>query len=313
MKVFIAILFSLIASVGFNYSAYVMKREVDKLPKVKFEFSWPVLKAFITCWPWIAGVLISIAGGAFYAVALLFAPVSIVQPLAGTGIVLLAYLAIKNLGEKPKRMDLAAAGMIVLGVALIGVSMAEGVPENVKHDPVELWIFTGVAVLLSLIIPLAMRRDPKREGAALGVCVGILYGLTAIFGKLLLVDWANRWPKEHLMGLFSSVFLIAWVVTLIAGFITYQAALQRGMAVVVAPVVAGLSQLIPILGGTIALNEPFPKNPGLIAARIIAFALIMAATVILSSRAEEILPTEVEEDQAQRGSSLNPLPRQQEE
>lgn len=313
MSVFLAILVSLIAAVGFNYALYMMKREVEKLPKVKFKLSWSVLKAFLGCRPWVFSILLTGVSGICYAVALTIAPISIVQPIRGSGIVLLVYLAIKNLGEKPGRLDLTAMGMMVLGVALIGISMAEGMPETVEYDAVEVWIFTGVAVLLAAVIPLVLRQNPQREGAALGICVGILYGLAIVLAKLFLVDWTNQWPKKHLMVLFSSVYLIPWIIVILVGLITYQAAFQRGRAVIVAPVVAGLSELVPILGGTIVLNEPFPDNPGLIAARILAFALIIAATVILSGRAEEILPAEGEEDQAREATSLSSLPQQGEE
>jgi len=55
----------------------------------------------------------------------------------------------------------------------------------------------------------------------------------------------------------------------------------------VVPIVSGLSQLIPILGGMIALNEPFPESGALTAIRVLAFALILCATVVLSKTAEE--------------------------
>jgi hypothetical protein len=89
---------------------------------------------------------------------------------------------------------------------------------------------------------------------------------------------------------FTSIFLLAWALTLIPAFIMLQAALQRGMAVVVVPIVAGLSQLVPILGGMIALNEPFPESTALSALRVLAFVLILGATVVLARTAEEPSP-----------------------
>ena len=55
----------------------------------------------------------------------------------------------------------------------------------------------------------------------------------------------------------------------------------------VVPLLAGLSQLVPIALGMVALHEKFPKSPALSVLRIVAFALILVATVILSRRAEE--------------------------
>src|SRR5450759_916828 len=73
--------------------------------------------------------------------------------------------------------------------------------------------------------------------------------------------------------------------TLVPAFIILQAALQKGQAIVVVPLLAGLSQLVPIALGMVALHEKFPKRPALSVLRIFAFALILVATVILSRRA----------------------------
>jgi hypothetical protein len=66
-----------------------------------------------------------------------------------------------------------------------------------------------------------------------------------------------------------------------------QAALQRGMAVIVIPPYNGLMVLVPIVVGTVALDERFPQSTVLTVLRLISFVLIVAGTVILSRRAEE--------------------------
>lgn len=264
---------------------------MEKLPAVKLEISWTVFTAFATNKPWLIAIGISLVGGAFYSVAILLAPISVVQPIVASGVALLAYLAIKNLGEKPGKADLYAIGVTILGVILIGVSLAEGIPPEADHDPVVLWIFAGVVVLVAIIVPFLMRGGGNRQAAGLGISVGLLFGIAAIFARLMLLDWSNQFSARGVSVLFVSIFLIGWALTMIPAFIMLQAALQRGMAVVVVPIVAGLSQLIPILGGMIALNEPFPESGVLTAVRILAFALILGATVVLARTAEESSPT----------------------
>ncbi|MBU4178969.1 MAG: hypothetical protein KJ907_12515 [Actinobacteria bacterium] len=269
---------------------YLQKKAVEELPSVKLKISWTVFKAFATNKPWLIAIGISLVGGAFYSIAILLAPISVVQPIVASGIALLAYLAMKNLGERPGKADLYAIGVTVLGVILIGVSLAEGIPPEAEHDPVVLWIFAGVVALVAIIVPFLMRGGGNRQAAGLGISVGLLFGIAAIFARLLLLDWSNQFSARGVSVLFVSIFLIGWALTLIPAFIMLQAALQRGMAVVVVPIVAGLSQLIPILGGMIALNEPFPESGVLTAVRILAFALILGATVVLARTAEESSP-----------------------
>ena len=229
MKTSFAIACAVAASLAFNYAMYAQKKAVGTLPEVKMQLSWSVIKAFLSNRAWLLSMVVVLFGSALYAYALTVAPISIVQPIMASGVALLAYLAIKNLGEKPRRIDLVAIGLSILGVALIGVSLAEGLPKDVKHSPVSLWIFTAALVVVAIVIPLAMMKgSDARKAAGLGIAVGILYGTSAVFAKLLLVDWSAQWSQRGLLVVFSSVFLVAWAVTLVPAFIILQAALQKG-------------------------------------------------------------------------------------
>jgi len=241
MGTVIAVACAVLASLAFNYAMYMQKKAVGALPEVKMQISWPVLKAFLTNGPWLASMIVVLAGSGLYAYALTAAPISVVQPIMASGVALLAYLAVKNLGEQPRRIDLVAIGMSILGVILIGVSLAEGLPKDVKHSPGSLWIFTAVLVVVAIIVPLvAARGSNARIAAAMGISVGIMYGASAVFAKLMLEDWSSRWSHQGMLALFSSIFLIAWAVTLVPAFILLQAALQKGMAIVVVPLMASL-------------------------------------------------------------------------
>ena len=292
MGTFFSITCAVAASLAFNYAMYAQKKAVGSLPAVELRPSWSVFKAFLTNGPWLASLLFILGGSALYAYALATAPISIVQPIMASGVALLAYLAIKNLGEEPRRKDLVAIGMSILGVLLVSISLAEGLPKNVKHSAGSLWIITAVLVALSAIIPfLARGRPAGQKSAALGITVGILYGTSAVFAKLLLVDWSGQWAQKGIAVAFSSIFVVAWAVTLIPAFIVLQAALQKGMAIVVAPIVAGLNQLVPIAIGMIALHEKLPRSIWLGIIRVLGFVLVLSATVILSRRAETPSPT----------------------
>lgn len=287
MKTLIAVICSVAAAIGFNYSAYLWKKSVDCLPPVKFKFQREVLKAFFTNRTWLTGTGFMLGASVLYGVALSLAKVSVVTPIVASGIALLAYLAIKNLGEKPRRIDLAAICLNVLGVVCIGASLAEDVSgksgtETLTFNPAILWTVAGVAVLLAILVPLAMRAaGGNREAAGLGIAVGIFYGLNAIFARILLYDWTQG---EFLHSL---LFVAAWAAVVVPGLVIYQAALQKGMAVIVVPVQAGIAQLIPIAVGMAVLGESFPESGALTALRIAGFSLILAGTVILAQRSEE--------------------------
>ncbi len=279
----LAIFVSLGAAAFLNYGAFYQKIAVDNLPRVELRLSWTVAKSFITNKPWLFSMGIMTLGGILFAIAIAIAPISIVVPLVGSGVALLAYLAITRLGEQPGKKDLYAIAMSIVGVIFIAISMTGGMPEKITHDPVELWVFTGVCVGIGLLVALFTSRGTGgRQAAGLGIMVGMLFGCVGIFARLLLVDWGNRWSREGIAVIFRSVFLLPCAILLIISVITYQAALQRGMAVIVVPLVAALANVIPIIGGMWALNEHLPGSTPLATLRLLGFALILVSAVMLS-------------------------------
>ena len=292
MNTVLAVVCAVGTAICFNLAMYFNKKAVAELPAVGLrQEKKGVLKAFLTNRLMHRFMVFGLIGAALYVVAISMAPVSIVQPIVSSGVVLLAYLAIKNLGERPRRIDYFAIGLNITGVIFLGVSLAEGLPKDVEHDPVMLWICVALVVSLAVLVPFVTRgRTGNRQAAALGISIGLLYGIASVFARLMAVDWGNRWSSSGVLAVFSSVYLLCWLLTFIPAIITLQAAFQRGMAVVVAPIFAGLAQLVPIVVGMVALNEPLPDSALLTAVRFVGFAFILSGTIILSRRAEEAAP-----------------------
>jgi uncharacterized membrane protein len=276
MKAVLAICIALGASFCINYSTYMQKKAVDALPRVKLRLSWPVIRAFITNRAWLSAMAVDALGTALFLVALIFAPVSIVEPIITAGIALLAYLAIKNLGERPGRFDFIAIGMTVLGMIFLAVSLAEGLPTEKTYNTFELWVAAAAIAALAVAVPLLL-YFLKRGNLASGLAAsgGLLIGLAGVFSRLLMGDFGGEWY----------LWLPVCMLTYPLGFMLFQTSLQRGKAVVEAPIYNGLVMCVPIVVGTIALNESLPSSPFLFALRVAAFALIIVGAVILSRRA----------------------------
>jgi multidrug transporter EmrE-like cation transporter len=276
----LAIAIAIVAALLLNWAIYLQKKAVLDLPEVKAKISWTLVKAFITNKPWMLAQIVNVSGFALYSVALALAPVSIVEPIIASGVVLLAYLAIKNLDEKPRRIDYFAMSASVLGVIFLGVSLAEGIPKDVLRHPLEIWFVAAGVLLLAVVIPIFMRGGSNNtQAAGLGVSVGLFFGMAAVFQRLLMLNIGHNW-------VLVVVFIAACIATYVPAFIILQAALQKGMAMVVAPIYNGLMEFVPIVLGMAVLNEGFPQSNVLKVLRILAFALILMGTVILSQRAE---------------------------
>jgi drug/metabolite transporter (DMT)-like permease len=269
----IALVIALAASFCTNYSTYLQKKAVDLLPQLKLRLTWTVLKTFFSNRPWLYAMLMDGIGTGLYMVALIWLPVSIVEPIISAGIALLAYLAIKNLGEEPGPGDLLAIGAIVLGVVFLAISLGEGLPAHNTYNSLELWIATVVVVSLAVVVPLALYFSGRGSIAAgLGFSGGLAIGLAAVFSRLLMADFGGLWY----------VWLLVCILTYPVGFGLFQAGLQRGKAVVVAPIYNSLVLCVPVVLGMLALNESMPHSALLAALRIAAFVLIAFGAIFLS-------------------------------
>jgi len=282
MKEFFAIACAIGGALALNYAIYLEKVAVTDLPEVQFKHFKATLTAFIKNKPWMLAQGVNIVGFTLYSVALAFAPVSIIEPIIASGVVLLAYLAIKHLGETPRRIDYVAMGMTVLGVIFIAISLAEGLPKDKLNHGWELPIWIAVIAGLAILIPLLMRGSKAKLSVGLGISVGLLFGLAAVFQRLVMLYLVNISTHWELF----LVFLVLCICTYIPAFILLQAALQKGMAIIVAPVYNGLMEFIPIAIGMAVLSEALPESNILKVIRIMAFVLIIVGTVILSQRAE---------------------------
>jgi multidrug transporter EmrE-like cation transporter len=148
-----------------------------------------------------------------------------------------------------------------------------------------------------------MRGTQAKLSVGLGISVGLFFGMAAVYQRLLMLYLVNVDTHWQLF----IVFLVLCIATYIPAFILLQAALQKGMAIIVAPIYNGIMEFIPIFVGMMALNETFPASPVLKAVRILAFVLILTGTIILSQRAEaEDEPLSFPGGEAEAGRELNP-------
>jgi len=276
MKEAFAVVAALAGSFLTNYSTYLQKKAVDALPMMEIRTSWQVVRRFVTNIPWITAMAMDGLGTGLYLVALIFLPVSIVEPILTAGIAILAYLAITKLGETPRRADYVAIAMTVLGVVFLAVSLAEGVPTGKTYHAVELWFVTAAILGVAIAVPIGIKLLGRGETAAgLGFAGGLLIGVAGVYSRLLMGNFGGNWY----------IWLFACLLTYPTGFLVFQAGLQRGKAVVVAPIYNSLVMCVPVVVGMVALNETLPDSAFLAALRIAAFALIIVGTIVLSSGA----------------------------
>ncbi len=222
---------------------------------------------------WLGATALGLAGWPLEIVALLLAPLTVVQPCLASGLILLLWLGATRLGERPGRREWTAVGAIVLGVA--GVAWAA--PDRTTDHAGTAAIALALALLaIPIAAPYVLRGRAAAFGTLAVISAGCGYAWTAIASKLLTDELAAG----------AILVAIAWLATAAASeglaLLSEMSALQRRAATHVAPTMFAVQVLVPVLLAPLIFGESWAATP-LGGVALVAFmALAVAGTVLLA-------------------------------
>jgi drug/metabolite transporter (DMT)-like permease len=222
---------------------------------------------------WLGATALGLVGWPLEIVALLLAPLTVVQPCIASGLILLLWLGATRLGESPGRREVVAVGAIVVGVA--GVAWAA--PErSTDHAGTAAIALALVLVAIPVLLPLLLRRRAEAIALLMVLGAGCGYAWTAVASKLLTDELAAG----------AILAALAWLATAAASeglaLLNEMSALQRRAATHVAPVMFAVQVIVPVLLAPLIFGESWSDTP-LGGAALIAFmAITIAGTVLLA-------------------------------
>jgi drug/metabolite transporter (DMT)-like permease len=220
---------------------------------------------------WLGATALGLLGWPLEIVALLLAPLTVVQPCLASGLVVLLWLGVTRLGERPGMREYLAVGAIVAGVA--GVAWAA--PDRTTDHAGTLAIMVALTlVAIPIAAPYLMRRRVSAVGTIAVVSAGFGYAWTAIASKLLTDELA------------AGAVLVAgiWLATAAASeglaLLSEMSALQHRPATRVAPVMFAVQVIVPVILAPLIFMEKWSTTPGGGVA-LVAFMLIALVGVVL--------------------------------
>jgi drug/metabolite transporter (DMT)-like permease len=222
---------------------------------------------------WLGATALGLVGWPLEILALLLAPLTVVQPCIVCGLILLLWLGATRLGERPGRREALAVAAIVAGVVGIGLTAPERSTDHAGAAAIALAL---VVVAIPVLAPYALRRRPERIALLMVVGAGCGYAWTAVASKLLTDELAAG----------ALLAAVAWLATAAASeglaLLNEMSALQRRAATHVAPVMFAVQVVVPVLLAPLIFGESWADTP-LGGAVLIAFmALTLAGTVLLA-------------------------------
>jgi hypothetical protein len=217
---------------------------------------------------WLLGFAMESSGFLLYAAALALAPLALVQSIVAGGIGLLAYFSVRLSGGRLGTRRLLGVALSVLGLLALAVSLANGSSEGHSGSTVAVLVWLGATALLAAAV-IAIGRRTLGVAVANALAGGLCFSIGDISTKLATQGGAR----------------IAFVLTLVLGYTLgttlLQLGYQAGAALTVAGIATLLTNVLPILAGTVVLDEPVPSG-ALGAVRILAFAAVTVGAVLLA-------------------------------
>jgi multidrug transporter EmrE-like cation transporter len=270
----LAVLASTLLTVGL----YFMKREAERLPSLGGGWRLAAWWAFMRNRWWRLGFMLQIAGYGLYFLSLRLAPLSIVHAVQNGGIALFVLLAVLGLGEDPRPVEWFAVMVITVSLIVLSLSLASAPAVSAAEHGTLLF---SLVVMALAALALALDPQPART-IGLSVASGLVLGLAAVYAKGLAND----------IGLTTdaALHLLLTVGANLVGFAMMQAAFQRARGVVVMPLLAALSNLVPIIGGVLVFGEALPSQEPAAVLRPLAFTLAILGAALLAGFGERTGP-----------------------
>jgi drug/metabolite transporter (DMT)-like permease len=225
---------------------------------------------------WFAvGMAVATGAWLFHVAALAFAPLSVVQAVLSTGVVILAVMAERIFGFQVGLRQWIGVGMTALGLFLLVITLPAATGSHSAYSLAGMIAFEGAMLVIGalLIGGKHLGMPDHHHGVMLGAAAGVLFGVSDVAIKALT-------GADGIVGVLTSPWLACTVLASIVAFYASARGLQDGEAVPVIAATSTTANVSCILGGIIVFGDPMPGDAVGIATQAFAFALVVAAALV---------------------------------
>ena len=227
---------------------------------------------------WFAiGLAVTASAWVLHVLALAIAPLSVVQAVLSSGVVVLAVLGDRVFGcdVAPRQwlgIAMTATGLVLLVVTLPGHDGAQAafaMPTLVLFEGAML----GVGALL--VAGPRLGAPTHHHGALLGAAAGTLIGVSDVAIKAL-----TGIAASGALAVLASPALLVAVLTGLLAFLTSARAFQQGDAVPVIASTSTAANVTAILGGILVFGDALAGGTVVVVLQALAFVLVAAAALL---------------------------------
>ena len=219
---------------------------------------------------------IAVGAWVLHVFALALAPLSTVQVVLSTGVVMLAVLGDRLFGHSVGRRQWIGVAMTACGLVLLVLTMPTPDGHHAAFAVPGLIVFEAVALAVGTLLITAPRMGAPahHHGALLGAAAGVLFGVGDVALKAL-----TGAAGDGLLALALSPWLPVAAVAAALAFLASARGFQEGEAVPVIATTSTAANLTCIIGGILVFGDALAAGV-LLAVQLAAFALVALAALI---------------------------------
>lgn len=286
---------TVVSALLYNVGFVLEKHGLGHLPDVHARRIVHLIRSVASSPTWVAGFCSMLAGLALQIVALSLVPISVVQPVFVSGIVLLLVLSHLALGEHLGRREWS--GVATVGVALLCISLsldsrtdqagtsgtlAGIVGLGIPTVAVAAWLFLSADRLGHGATASADRTRAHLRGPLFGTAAGLVYGVASLATKAVSAQLEKGGIVRGVPHVLASPYVYLLGVSSALGLVLFQTGLQRCHASVVVPVSNVISSAYVVAAGTVLFGEHLPPGLWKVALRVVGFAGVLVGMAALA-------------------------------
>eukprot|EP00850_Spirogloea_muscicola_P004917 SM000022S07131 [mRNA] locus=s22:132382:134859:+ [translate_table: standard] len=258
-----AVLLTLLAAAGNNIGKVLQKKGTKGLPRLTLDSK--ILYTYLSSRTWVLGLIVDVSGALLMLQAVARAPVSVVQPVSGCGLAILAIFSHFYLKEALYPRDWIGITAAALGTVGVGLTAEEQISKAVSWLRMVIFVFELLIVLVLVELGAHQVKLHRRQlelptpvpsiGAhSADVLEEVAAGLQAASRTGFLLVQQGHSKLLAPLGIATSIGLSS------GGFICQTRGFKEGRAVVVSTSAAAAAILVGVTVGLFALGEAFPEG-----------------------------------------------------
>jgi drug/metabolite transporter (DMT)-like permease len=271
----LGILLALVCAIATQLGFLYKHKGANQAPKVDIRHPFRTAKQLYACKWFAIGMAVATSAWIFHVAAMALAPLSVVQAVLSTGVVILAVMAERIFGFKVGMRQWIGVAMTALGLLLLVITLPSHSGTHSAYSLAGMISFEGGMLVIGFLLISGphIGAPDHHHGAMLGAAAGVLFGVSDVAIKALT-------GASGLFGVLGSPWLAVTVLASIVAFYASARGLQDGEAVPVIVATSTAANVSAILGGIVVFGDPMPGNTVGMLVQVFAFVLVIAAALV---------------------------------